>query len=302
MGLFHCPIGAPFYDDESCINCGLCIAKTKEEMIEASRKMQEHLRCQKIKQVSTRRIAVAGKGGVGKSTLVALIAGAIRDKGYKVLVMDMDESNPGLRRLFGVKKELKPLISIGGSGEQGIDSGKGKFTIDDIPTENIFRDGNLRFVIAGKIEEPFQGCSCEMADRARDFVERLVLEDKEIVIMDMEAGIESFGRGVERAVDTLLLIVEPSFESMALAQKINYMAEGMGIPKVRVILNKVSSETVEGQMKERLNSEKIMTIGTIYFDSQVNESGFSGEPLKQTSSRTKNEITRIVDSLLETVR
>ena len=78
MGLFHCPMGAAFYDDEGCIDCGMCDATTKEEMDEASKKIRAYLRSHAEKKTTIERIAVCGKGGVGKSTIVTLMADALR--------------------------------------------------------------------------------------------------------------------------------------------------------------------------------------------------------------------------------
>jgi len=92
MGIFHCPIGAAYYDDEPCIDCGLCLAKTKEESVEASKKMREYLRSHNtIKSVTSKKVAICGKGGTGKSTITALLAIAIQKLINLVLVLDMDE-------------------------------------------------------------------------------------------------------------------------------------------------------------------------------------------------------------------
>ena len=117
-----------------------------------------------------------------------------------------------------------------------------------------------------------------MADVTRDFVAKLALKDKELILIDMEAGVESFGRGMERSVDTVLVVVEPSFESLALAEKVSYMAEGMGIQRVRAILNKVPSEEVRQKMLDELNKRNIKIIGTIFFDRALFEAGFEGKP------------------------
>ena len=119
-----------------------------------------------------------------------------------------------------------------------------KILIEDIPLEFLLENDGLRFMMVGKIEDPFQGCACSMADVTRELMIRLALKEKEIVVIDQEAGVESFGRGVERGVDTVLVIVEPSVESLALAEKIHYMAEGIGIGRIRAILNKMPSENM----------------------------------------------------------
>ncbi len=303
MGLFHCPMGCPFYDDEGCIDCGLCLAMTKEEMVEASKKLRAYFRSHAERKGVTKKIAVCGKGGVGKSTIVTLMANVLKEDGYSVLVLDTDESNPGLYRMFGFDKEPKPLMTLlsrFSSGEPASNAewlARDEIPIQDIPSEYILNNDGLNFLMVGKIEDPFQGCACLMADITKDFVGKLVVKDKEVVLVDMEAGIESFGRGVERNVDTVLMIVEPSFESLALAEKIGYMADGMGISRVRAILNKIPSEKIRQRIIEELNQKNIRSIGTVYFDPQLIEAGFEGTALGD--SKAKGDIKGITSLLLD---
>ena len=170
-------------------------------------------------------------------------------------------------------------------------------TIQDIPAEYILVRNGLKFMMVGKIEDPFQGCACSMADITRDLVGKLALRDKEVIIVDVEAGLESFGRGVERNVDTVLIIVEPSFESMVLAEKIGYMAEGMGINRVRAILSKVPSESTKQRMVEELDKRRINTIGAVYYDPQIAEAGFDGRALGY--SKAAEDIRNIIKRLME---
>lgn len=301
MGDFHCPMGAAFYDDEGCIDCGLCSANTKEQMVEASRKIREYLKAHGEKAVTSRKIAVCGKGGTGKSTIVALLASVLREDGYRVLVLDTDESNPGLYRLFGFDRQPTPLITLlerfapGEKAESGW-LGRDKFTTEDIPPQFVLSQDNLRFLMVGKIEYPFQGCACSMADITRDLAARLSVEDKQVLLIDTEAGVESFGRGVERSVDTVLIVVEPSFESMALAEKINYMASGIGVNRVRAILNKVPSEEVNSAMCAKLKEKNVTVLGTIYYDPQISAAGLEGRP--PGNSRAKEEMRCLARQLL----
>ena len=304
MGLIHCPMGAAYYDDEPCIDCGLCSAKTKEDMVEASRRIRDYLRAHAEKRRGpSKKIAVCGKGGTGKSTIVALMTNALRQAGYLVLVMDTDESNPGLYRLFGFDQQPRPLMallerfSLGETKPETEWLKQDEILVQDIPSEYLLECDSLKFLMAGKIADPFQGCACSIADIARGFIEKLVLKDREIVLIDMEAGIESFGRGVERGVDTVLVVVEPSFESLALAEKISYMSDGIGVNKVMAIPNKVASEKVEERIIEELENKKIKVIGTIYFDSQINEASLEGKTLSGSSS-TEEDIKRITRLLL----
>ena len=220
-----------------------------------------------------------------------------------MLVLDTDESNPGLYRMLGFDKEPKPLMTL--LSRFSLDEPepntewlrREEIAIQAIPSEYIHDSDGLKFLMVGKIEDPFQGCACSMADITRELMGKLVVKDKGIVLADMEAGIESFGRGVERSVDTVLMVVEPSFESLALAAKIGYMAEGMGISRVRVILNKVPSEQIRQRMIEELNKKNIKYIGTVYFDPQLSEAGFEGTALGD--SKAKGDMKRIINLLLD---
>lgn len=220
-----------------------------------------------------------------------------------MLVLDTDESNPGLYRMFGFDKEprvLMALLSRFSSVEPDPDSGwltQERIAIQDIPSEYLLNGNGLRFLMVGKIVDPFQGCACSMADVTRDLVARLALSDKELLLVDTEAGIESFGRGVERSVDTVLIVVEPSFESLALAERIGYMAEGMGIARVRAILNKVSTDDVRQRMVEDLKKRNVEPVGTIYFDPQLSETSFEGR--SPGDSKALADMEAIADLLLQ---
>jgi CO dehydrogenase maturation factor len=218
--------------------------------------------------------------------------------------MDTDESNPGLSLLCGFDGEPVPLKALLGQVPEGQSRPdvewlrKARIAFEDVPAEYVVEKDKFKFLMVGKIEDPFQGCACTMADITRDLVGRLDTKDKEIVVIDTEAGVESFGRGVERSVDTVLVIVEPSFQSIALAERIYYMAGGMGIRRVRTILNKVGSVQSEQKMIEELNKKNIAVLGTIGFDNEISEAGFEGRALGG-ESRTKNDIKQMMKILLE---
>jgi CO dehydrogenase maturation factor len=181
----------------------------------------------------------------------------------------------------------------------GADGGwlkRDEIALADIPAKYIVSNDGLKFIMVGKIEDPFQGCACSMAGITRDLMQKLVVKDKEVALVDMEAGIESFGRGVEGGVDTILIIVEPSFESMSLAERVTFMAEGMGISRVKAILNKVTSEGTREKMEGELGKKNVSIIGTVYFDAELNEAGFEGKPL--ADSKATQDVKGIVKTLL----
>jgi len=283
MGVFHCPMGCAYYEDEPCIDCGLCLATTPEEMVLASQRIRDYLRAHSVnREGPSRKIAVCGKGGTGKTTAVALMAGAFQDLGFSVLVIDLDESNPGLRRMLGFGREPKPLLAVMKKPPKGEKPKEAWFTreemgIQDIPGEFLLGVDSLKFLMAGKIDDPFQGCACSLADLARDLVQKLTLREKEILLIDTEAGVESFGRGIERHVDTVVIMVEPSAESIVLAEKISYLADGIGVKKVRALANKIPSERTRQRVAEEMERRKIKVLGALWVDDQISESSLEGK-------------------------
>jgi len=254
-------------------------------MVEASKRMREYIRAQGERKNRSQKMAVCGKGGTGKSTLTALLAEVLRREGYTLLVIDSDESNLGLPRLLGLDTPSTPLISLlerFSVGDRKPDASwleASRISLESIPREFIVSAPRMKFLTVGKILDPFQGCACQMADLARDFVQKIYLGIKEIMLIDMEAGIESFGRGIERGVDTVLTIVEPSFDSLALAEKIRYMAEGIGIPTIQAILNKIPSPEIEEKLREDLKNKQMKVAGAVYLDPQISQAGFTGKKL-----------------------
>ncbi len=286
MGLFHCPLGAAYYDGDDCIDCGLCYAKTAEEKVEASKKLREFMKEHAVRPSTVSKIAVCGKGGSGKTTAVALLTGAFKEAGFKPVVIDADESNPGLGRMLGVNGQPRALAELftrpdeSGKVPEGLLSSREKFFMDDIPPVYVSEMDGIRFMVVGKIIDPFQGCGCSLAEAAREIVEKLQLKDGEVLILDMEAGVESFGRGVERQADTILVVVEPSFESIVVAERIVQMAQGMGIGRVGAILNKVSSETMAARTTQELEKRGVKVFGVLNYSPELAEAAFEGKPVK----------------------
>ena len=118
-------------------------------------------------------------------------------------------------------------------------------------------------VSIGKIENPLEGDAREMGDYAKEIIRHIVPLEKEMILVDQEAGVESFGRGIEILCDTVLIPVEPSDESIELAGKIKYMAGGLGIRRVRAVLNKVEDEEQEEYLQEALSQMDIRFLGTL---------------------------------------
>ncbi|WP_297496967.1 P-loop NTPase [Thermococcus sp.] len=193
------------------------------------------------------KILVSGKGGCGKSTISAMLGKYLVERGYRVLIIDADESNPGLYRMLGLprvktlaehlggKKRAKILMAAEGEGE--LDEELFKWTLDEVPGEILARKGNLAVLTIGKIEEAEEGCACPYGFLARKLLEGIRLGKNEIIIVDTEAGIEHFGRGVDKYVDVVIDVAEPSVESIELSKKIASLSESLRLRHF-LVLNK----------------------------------------------------------------
>lgn len=267
MGLFHCPIGAVGCGDEGCIQCGLCSATTLTEKYAATEKMRAwirengHLRNADLK---IRKIAVCGKGGAGKSTATALLSGALAQLGYSTLVMDTDSSNGGLWRKLGMPAAPTALSNAAQENPQALAFlQKDPLNFSDLAAPFAVCNGVRRLVCAGKIEDPLMGCACTIGAYAKMLIQNLTPGHNELVIADQEAGVESFGRGIEQCCDTVLILVEPSNESIELAEKIQYMAQGLGIRRIRAVLNKIEDSEQEEYVMQLLSDRGIRFLGSL---------------------------------------
>ncbi len=304
MSDFHCPLSVRAYHDEGCIDCGLCIARDMKESLEASKKMEEYLKKtngEKDKR-PIQKICVTGKGGVGKTTISSVLARLFEKKGYDVLVLDTDESNPGLYKKLGMSDEPKPLISF--LDRFGLEYGipedtwisKDEITFDDNPDEFLVRKGNIRLMETGKINNAFQGCACSMADFSRQLMKNLKPSDDQIVIADLEAGVESFGRGIEQGSDTIFAVTETSLDSMKLAEDIKRMSNGIGIRRVYTIFNRIPEGRMEELMGKISEEYDIEPVCTLTYDEDVMVSGFSGEPVPEEIA-TYGKISKMLEEV-----
>jgi CO dehydrogenase maturation factor len=249
------------------------------------------------------KISVCGKGGSGKSTVVTLLANEAITRGYHVLVVDSDESNSGLFRMLGFDHPPVPLMELVGGktslkqkmGQPSVLS-ESQITIKDIPEQYLVKRNGLMLVSIGKILQSLEGCACPMGVLSREFLKKLVLQENELAIVDMEAGVEHFGRGVDTSIDSILIVVEPPLESVNVGQKIHDLASGIGIKNVWAIMNKVPSEEISTRLKAELEKRHIEVIGCIYYDADIFSSSLDGKtPVKGVAVL---EIKEVMNSVL----
>ncbi len=255
-----------------------------------------------------KKIAVSGKGGSGKSSMVALLANAIRKRGYRVLVVDSDESNPGLYRKLGLESRPTPLLELVGGkshvfqtfSEESEPSRnlltREEIHIADIPREYIVERDSVAFVCIGKILQSLEGCACPMGVLNREFLGRLSLRKDEVALIDMEAGIEHFGRGVETSIDSMLIVTEPSMDSLELAETMNTLAADVGMENVWTILNNVPSEAVDLKLRNELERRGVAVIASIGHEPEIFQAGLEGRPVR--TDELKTDMESLLDRLL----
>jgi len=223
------------------------------------------------------KVLVCGKGGCGKSTIVALLAKEMARRGKKVLVVDSDESNFGLHSLLGVERPKDFMDYFGGKRVlfERVKTLKEGLKIEELPQGYLAEKGNVKLLAMGKIYDFGEGCACPINALSSKFLENLELGDDEFLIADTDAGIEHLGRGVERGCDTLLAVVEPSRESIELASRITEMAKDLG-KSVYYVLNKIDEESKE-ILSNSLDEDKVIT--AIPEDRRIFKGGLEGREL-----------------------
>ena len=229
------------------------------------------------------KVLLCGKGGCGKSTAATLLAEAYAAEGMNVLVIDCDESNYGLHRQLGL--DLPEDFTHFFGGKKGAyrqldETGRvfeKKWRLDDIPAEYVSRKDGIRLVAVGKIAEAGEGCACGIGFLAKEFLNNLETGDDEAVIIDTEAGVEHFGRGVDEFADAIIMIVDPSYESIHLSEKVCDMCRTFNKP-VYIVINK-ADEAQEKLIRETIR-DKDAVIAAIRPDTGIMEAGLKGEPLK----------------------
>ncbi len=258
------------------------------------------------------KIAVCGKGGSGKSVVVRLLADGLRERGRRVVVIDADESNTGLHRMLGFDRPPEALVDLLGGKqkleddlEAAVRAGQSEMSVElihqemqlaDMPSEYLFEtDNGVRLVNIGKILVALEGCACPMGIVSRSFLKQLRLEPDEIAVVDLEAGVEHFGRGVETSIDCVLVVVEPSIDSLEVADKIGELAAQIDIADVWAVLNKIGSEEIAERLRRHLEERDMTVIGTVHQNEEIFMSCLEGRPIEGRVAG--DDIDKVIDFL-----
>jgi CO dehydrogenase maturation factor len=260
------------------------------------------------------KIAVTGKGGVGKTTLASLLAYAFAGEGRQVLAIDADPA-PSLGAALGfpeeLLRELRPIAEmkefIAERTGQNPDETGGYVRlnprVDDIPERFSAEHRGIRLLQLGAVERGGSGCICGRSALLKALIGHVLLDPGQVVLLDFYAGVEHLGRATADSVDAMLVLVEPTVRSLAIAAQIRDLARDIHLDRLFLVGSKTAGQADRDFITAR--SPDLPVLGFLSFDPEVRESDRAGLAAYDLSARLAGETRAILDALrreLETGR
>jgi len=254
------------------------------------------------------KIAVSGKGGVGKTTITAALALTFAENNMNVLVVDADP-DANLASALGVLSSAQSGIPTIAAEKALIEERTGAKLkeygqifklnpeVSDIKDSYAYIHRGVSLLVLGAIEGGGTGCACPESSLLRALVQDLVLHKNDLLLMDMEAGIEHLGRATARGVDIFLVVVEPGQRSVDSVKRITEMARQIGIENIAVIANRIRTADDERFIRDSLPGMEI--IGTVPFSERLMESDRDG---RSVTDGMGEEMKRIFSELAKTLQ
>jgi len=251
------------------------------------------------------KIAISGKGGVGKTLLSAFLARTFANSGFSVIAIDADpDANLASTLGFPHPEEITPISELEDLIEErvGVRPGQsGAFfklnpRVDDLPENYSVTVDGIQLMAMGRIKRGGTGCYCPEGALLQALVSHLLVQRDEVVILDMEAGIEHLSRGTARAVDKLIIVVEPGRRSIETAETINKLAADIGLSGIAVVGNKIRSKTDREFIASHLPGVELL--GFISYDPSITEADLANRPLFTASPQAAKEVKAIYEKLV----
>lgn len=250
------------------------------------------------------KIAITGKGGVGKTTFAATLARMYADEGKTVLAADVDpDANLGLALGFS-EEELEQIVPITKMRKlveerTGADEFNRIFKmnpkVDDIPDTYARKCNGVKLLVLGTVDTAGTGCVCPEHVMLKRIINHLMLRSSDVVILDMEAGLEHLGRGTTAGMDRFVVVIEPGARSIQTYKNVKRLAEGLGVKQVSVVANKVRDEKDEEFIASRIPAEDLL--GFIHYNTEVMDADRQGSSPYDFSQKLLEEIRIIKDKI-----
>lgn len=254
------------------------------------------------------KIAVTGKGGVGKTTLSAVLSNLFASEGKRVIAVDADP-DANLAQALGVKPEdrekIRPIAEIPELIEERTGAKPGAMggvfklnpRVDDLPEGFGYKINGITLLLMGKSKSASSGCYCPENILLKRLLKHLVVERDEVVVVDMEAGIEHLTRGTAEAVDAFIVVVEPGQRSIQTANMVRDMAKGLGVKHVFVVANKIRTDNDIAFLKEHIQGMEML--GVLRFSQSVVDADIKGVSPFEKGSGIVTEVAGIKKILEE---
>lgn len=250
------------------------------------------------------KIAVTGKGGVGKTTFSAILARLYAQEGKSVLAADVDpDANLGLALGFSEEEleEITPISKMKDFAKERTGASEtNKFLkmnpkVDDIPEKFARTCNGVKLLVMGTVDVAGAGCVCPEHVILKRLISHLMLKSEDVVIMDMEAGLEHLGRGTAEDMEQFVVVIEPGARSIQTYRNVKRLASQLGVKRVRVVANKVRNEEDEAFVKSRIPEEDLL--GFIHYNADVIDADRQGKSPFDFSDTAIEEIRAIKERL-----
>jgi CO dehydrogenase maturation factor len=258
--------------------------------------------------MSGMKIAIGGKGGVGKTTVCSVWAQLFADEGHDVLAIDADPSL-SLGAAFGLPAEQRPrpLIEMKDLIAERTGTKKDALgayfrlnpRVSDLPEEHWLKVGNVKLLVLGAVTRAGGGCACPEGAFLKALLTHTILQRDELVLVDLAAGVEFMGRASVQGIDAFVVVVEPGSRSIETARNIAAMAKDLGIGSVGAIANKVTESAQVGVIRSQLGD--IPLLGSVPYRKAIQEADLKRAPVMQADATAVQELNEARHRLVELV-
>jgi CO dehydrogenase maturation factor len=254
------------------------------------------------------KIAIGGKGGVGKTTVCAIWAQLFAESGFNVLAIDADP-NTTLASAFGIASQQcpEPLIRMKQLIAERTGTGKdavGAYfrlnpKVSDLPEKYWLEANGLKLLVLGAITQAGAGCACPEGAFLKALLRHTILQRQELVLVDLAAGVEFMGRASVQGIDAFVAVVEPGSRSIETANNIAKMAKELGIGCVGTIANKITepaqTEVIKSQLKDTV------LLGTLRYSRSLQEADLRGAPVFGADAEITEHLKQAKNKLVELI-